>query len=122
MVLIVYNLGKYISRALTLFFGEEKKFVTIKAAERVIERAFWVAEVLKTKVPNLHQITTISEKKVVDIYQPKEEGLVTVEKPRYLTIVEVVLTINPTPEQKSSKGYQPPIKGDESQLLDKKKW
>ena len=96
MVLIVYNLGKYISRALTLFFGEEKKFVTIKAAERVIERAFWVAEVLKTKVPNLHQITTISEKKVVDIYQPKEEGLLTVEKPRYLTIVEVVLTISPT--------------------------
>ena len=50
MVPLPSHSGKYISRALTLFFGEDKSSVTIKAAERVIEKAFWVAEVLKTKV------------------------------------------------------------------------
>jgi len=64
------NLGKYVSRALTLFFGEDKKFVTIKAAERVIDRALWVAEVVRRKVEGLHQIIHITEKKTVDVYEP----------------------------------------------------
>mgnify|MGYP002074258964 CR=1 FL=1 len=64
--------GRYIGRALKLFFEDEKKFVTIKAAERVIERAIWVAEVLKRKVGGLHQITRLSENKIVDVYEPRE--------------------------------------------------
>jgi DNA-binding protein len=50
------NLGRYIARALTLFFGEGKSFVTIKAADRLMDRALWVAEVLKRRVPGLHEI------------------------------------------------------------------
>lgn len=47
-------LGRYVTRALTLFFGEGKSFVTIKAADRLMDRALWVAEVLKRKVADLH--------------------------------------------------------------------
>lgn len=61
--------------------------MTIKAAERVIDRALWVAEVVRRKVPGLHQIIAITEKKIVDVYEPKEEGLVRVEQERFLTIV-----------------------------------
>lgn len=43
-------LGRYISRALKLFFGEGKDYVTIKAADKLIERALWVAEVVKRRV------------------------------------------------------------------------
>jgi ribonuclease P/MRP protein subunit RPP25 len=86
------NLGKYVSRALTLFFGEGKNFVTIKAAERLMDRALWVAEVLRRKVEGLHQIVHVTEKKIVDTYEPKEEGLLTVREERYLTILEVTLT------------------------------
>ena len=68
---MIITSGKYITRALTLFFGEDKKFVTIKAAERLIDRALWVAEVIKRKVPGLHQVITISEKKIVDVFMPK---------------------------------------------------
>jgi len=42
---------------LTLFFGEGKSFVTVKAADRLMDKALWVAEILKRKVGGLHQIT-----------------------------------------------------------------
>lgn len=51
-----HYLGKYVTRALKLFFGEGKNFVTIKAADRLIEKALWVAEVIKRRVEGLHQI------------------------------------------------------------------
>lgn len=111
--------GKYISRALTLLFGEDKQFVTIKAAERVIDRALWVAEVVRRKVPDLHQIITITEKKIVDVYEPKEEGLVRVEQERFLTIVEVTLTRAPTAEEKKSTGYHVPLTAEGNQFLTK---
>lgn len=122
MVLYSSNSGKYIGRALTLFFGEDKSFVTIKAAERVIDRALWVAEVVKRKVAGLHQIVNITEKKVVDVYLPREEGLVKVEKERFITIIEITLTKEPTAEQKKAPGYQSPIKTDTGDFLTKEKW
>ena len=79
--------GRYITRALTLFFGDNKSFVTIKAAEKLSERALWVAEVVRRRVKGLHQIITITEKQIVDVYEPKEEGLLKVEQARYLTIL-----------------------------------
>lgn len=81
------NSGRYVTRALTLFFGEDKKFVTIKAADRLIDRALWVAEIVKLRVEGLHQVIEIKEREVVDVYEPKEEGLLRVEKKRYLTII-----------------------------------
>lgn len=114
------NLGKYVSRALTLFFGEGKSFVTIKAAERLIDRALWVAEVVRRKVPDLHQIITISEKKTVDIYEPKEEGLLEVRQERFLTIVEITLTKTPTADEKKAPGYHVPLK--EGNFLTKESW
>ncbi len=122
MVLYSYNSGKYVGRALTLFFGEDKSFVTIKAAERVIDRALWVAEVVKRKVAGLHQVVNITEKKVVDVYLPREEGLVKVEKERFITIIEITLTKEPTAEQKKAPGYQSANKTDTGDFLTKEKW
>lgn len=64
--------GRYVGRALKLFFEDGKNFVVLRAAERVIERAIWVAEVLKRKVAGLHQITKLSENRIVDVFEPKE--------------------------------------------------
>ena len=114
--------GRYVTRALTLFFGEGKNFVTIKAADRLIDRALWVAEVVKRRVQGLHQVIEIKEREVVDVYEPKEEGLVRVEKKRYLTIIEVTLTKEPTAEQKKLPGYQTPIESKEADYLTKEKW
>lgn len=60
MVQLFNYSGRYVARGLTLFFGEDKSTIVIKAAERLIERALWVAEVLKRKVAGLHQVTTIT--------------------------------------------------------------
>jgi len=43
MVKFLLTSGRYVARGLTLLFGEDKQFVTIKAAERLIDRALWVA-------------------------------------------------------------------------------
>lgn len=119
MVLIHIISGRYVTRALTLFFGEGKSFVTVKAADRLMDRALWVAEVLKRRVPGLHQITEIKEREIVDVYEPREEGLVRVEQKRFLTIIEITLTKEPTAEQKKAPGYQEPFKGKEEDFLTK---
>lgn len=116
------NSGRYVSRALTLFFGEGKSFVTIKAADRLIDRALWVAEVVKRRVAGLHQITEIKEREVVDVYEPREEGLLRVEKKRFLTIIEVTLTKEPTAEQKKLVGYQAPLELKSEEFLTKESW
>jgi DNA-binding protein len=67
-----HNSGRYVSRALTLFFGQGKSFVTIKAADRLMDRALWVAEVLKRRVEGLHAVVEIKEREVVDVYEPRE--------------------------------------------------
>lgn len=54
--------GRYVARALNLFFGQDKSFVTIKAAEKLSSKALWVAEVVKRKVKGLHQIISINER------------------------------------------------------------
>ncbi len=59
------------ARALTLFFGESKSFVTIKAAEKLMDKALWVAEVVRRKVQGLHMIVNVSERKVVDVWEPR---------------------------------------------------
>jgi hypothetical protein len=53
---------------------------------------------------------------------PLEEGLVKVEKERYLTVIEVVLTRKPTEEQRKAPGYQAPLKNVEGEFLTKESW
>jgi hypothetical protein len=86
-----------------------------------MDRALWVAEVVRRKVEGLHQIVHVAERKIVDVYEPIEEGLLTVREERYLTILEVTLTREPTAEQKKHPGYHAPLalKGD---FLTKESW
>lgn len=74
-----------------------------------MDKALWVAEVVRRKVEGLHQIVHVTERKIVDVYEPKEEGLLTVREERFLTILEVTLTKEPTAEQKKHPGYHAPL-------------
>jgi hypothetical protein len=49
---------------------------------------------------------------MVDVYEPREEGLLEVKLERIITVIEVTLTKTPTKENLNASGYQPPIKGD----------
>ena len=95
--------------------------MTIKAAEKLMDRALWVSEVLRRKVEGLHQIINITEKRIVDTWEPKEEGLVTVKQERFLTILEVTLTKKPTAEQHKHAGYHAPLK-IKADFLTKETW
>jgi len=53
---------------------------------------------------------------------PREEGLVKVEKERFLTVAEITLTKKPTEEQKKAVGYQAPLKNVEGEFLTKESW
>lgn len=53
---------------------------------------------------------------------PREEGLLKVEKERFLTVVEVTLTRNPTEEQRNATGYQAPLNNVEGEFLTKESW
>ena len=95
--------------------------MTVKAAEKLMDKGLWVAEVVRRKVEGLHMIINVAEKKIVDVWEPKEEGLVTVHQERVLTILEVTLTKTPTAEEKKHVGYHAPldIKGG---FLTKESW
>ncbi len=56
------------SRGFFLLLDEKKETVILKAAERVIPKALKVAEILKKRVPGLHQVYTISGEVVTDVY------------------------------------------------------
>lgn len=86
-----------------------------------MDRALWVAEVVRRKVEGLHQIVHVTEKKIVDVYEPTEEGLVTVRQERFLTVLEVTLTKEPTAAQKGHPGYHAPL-NIKSEYLTKESW
>lgn len=85
-----------------------------------MDKALWVAEIIRKKVEGLHQIVTVSEQKIVDVYEPTEEGLIEVREERVLTVIEVVLTRTPTEAQKKAPGYHAPLK--EGNFLTKEAW
>lgn len=86
-----------------------------------MDKALWVAEVVRRKVEGLHQVVHVTEKKIVDVYEPTEEGLVTVRQERFLTILEVTLTRDPTAEQRKHPGYHAPL-AIKSDFLTKESW
>ena len=87
-----------------------------------MDKSLWVAEVLRRKVEGLHQIVNVSEKKVVDVWEPREEGLVTVHQERFLTVLEVTLTKEPTAEQLKHPGYHAPLSLKDNEFLNKESW
>ncbi len=42
---------------------------------RAINKTVTIAEIIKRRIPNLHQITEISSTDITDVYEPLEEGL-----------------------------------------------
>ena len=91
---------------------EETDTLHYSACGGAISKLIVVAEVLKHRIPGLHQINTLKCIKVKDTYEPKEEDLDTVIVERFITLLEIVLTTK-DPEEHDPIGYQPPIPAEE---------
>jgi len=105
------SVSAYVSRAAKVFGELEKQQVIIKATGNALTKAVTLAEVLKRRFKDLHQITNLTSTEIVDEYEPLEEGLDRVTDTRSLPVIEV--TLSKEPLDTSDKGYQPPLDASE---------
>lgn len=92
--------------------------VSIKATGQAISKAVRVAEIVKRKVLDLHQVNSISNMEVQDVYIPEEEGLDEVVVKKKISILEISLRKNANDQIKGNAGYQPPIDRSKVQTQD----
>merc|ERR1712060_161879 len=101
------SVSAYVSRAAKVVNELEKQQVVIKATGNALTKAVTLAEVIKRRFKDLHQITSLGRTEIVDEYEPLEEGLDRVTDTRTVSVVEI--TLSKEPLDTSDKGYQPPI-------------
>merc|ERR1711972_267676 len=100
----------YVGRAAKVYNELNKPKVVIKASGNALTKAVTLAEVIKRRFKDLHQITTLGTTEIVDEYEPLEEGLEKVTDTRTVSTPEITLSKDTL--DTANKGYQPPI--DES--------
>ena len=83
----------------------------IKGVSNAVQSAVNLAELVKHRVKNLHQINQISNIKIIDDYLPLYEGLNVLSVPRIVTMLQITLTKDPNVD-KNDIGYQKPIDED----------
>ena len=89
--------------------------VTLKGMGRAINKTVTIAEIIKRRIPKLHQLTEIGSVNITDTWEPLEEGLNTLETTRHVSVISIVLS---TAELDTSKpGYQVPLPEDQVKPL-----
>merc|ERR1719495_1642010 len=97
--------------------AEPLKFDTIllKATGRAINKAVTTAEVVKRRIPDLHQVTSLDTLEITDVWEPTEQGLKEVETKRRVASITITLSRDKDAIDKAegaSFGYQQPINSD----------
>ncbi|KAJ0053982.1 hypothetical protein Pint_01581 [Pistacia integerrima] len=82
------------------------KEIVLKAMGQAINKTVAIAEIIKKRIPRLHQDTAISSVSITDIWEPIEEGLVPVEMTRHVSMISITLSAREL--NKDSPGYQAP--------------
>lgn len=108
------RISGYVAYGNKLLTDQGKQTITIRATGKAMSTAVCAAEVIKRRVPGLHQLTTVGSTEMIDEYEPLEEGLEVVEEMRTLVFISIVLTKDESSVDKALPGYQPPL--DESQM------
>jgi DNA-binding protein len=103
----------YITHAHGLLTGGDHKTITLRAMGKAINKTVAIAEILKRRVENLHQVTATSSTEILDIWEPKEEttGLERVEKMRQVSVITITLSTEGL--DLKSAGYQAPLSKEE---------
>ncbi|KAI3449873.1 hypothetical protein Pfo_006538 [Paulownia fortunei] len=96
----------YINYATTLLQERRVKEIVLKAMGQAISKTVAIAEIVKRRIPRLHQDTSISSVRITDTFEPIEEGLQTVEQTRHVSMISITLSTKEL--NKNSPGYQAP--------------
>ncbi|KAF8112407.1 hypothetical protein N665_0064s0040 [Sinapis alba] len=74
---------------------------------RAISKTVNIVELIKRRIPGLHQITSIGSTDITDTWEPLEEGLLPIETTRHVSLITI--TLSKKELNISSVGYQCPI-------------
>ncbi|XP_022769887.1 ribonuclease P protein subunit p25-like protein [Durio zibethinus] len=96
----------YINYAIVLLQDKRVKEIVLKAMGQAISKTVAIAEIIKKRIPRLHQDTAISSVSITDVWEPIEEGLVPVEMTRQVSMISITLSTREL--NKNSAGYQAP--------------
>ncbi|XP_073015962.1 uncharacterized protein [Primulina eburnea] len=97
----------YIIYATSLIQERRVKEIVLKAMGHAINKTVAIAEIIKRRMPRLHQDTAISSVSVTDTFEPIEEGLEIVEQTRHVSMISITLSLKEL--NKNSPGYQAPL-------------
>jgi DNA-binding protein len=88
------GIGRYLKRAWELLSAPEgsDETIVIKGVSNAVQSAVNLAELVKHRVKNLHQINKISNITIVDEYEPLFEGLDHLKFSRVVTMLQITLT------------------------------
>ncbi|GAX75832.1 hypothetical protein CEUSTIGMA_g3275.t1 [Chlamydomonas eustigma] len=100
----------YISLAVSLLEEKGHSTVVLSSLGRAINKTVAIAEVVKRRVPGLHQITEINSTDITDTWEPTEPGLNKLEIVRHVSVMSI--TLSKLPLSTSSTGYQAPLPVD----------
>jgi len=78
---------------------------------RAINKTVTIAEIIKRRVVGIHQTTDVDSSKIVDSWEPTEEGLNKIETHR--TVSSITITLSLKPLDSKHLGYQKPLPEEE---------
>lgn len=82
---------------------------------RAINKTVTIAEIIKRRIPHLHQLTEIGSVNITDTWEPLEEGLKTLETTRHVSVISI--TLSKVQLDTSKAGYQQPLPVDQVKPL-----
>ena len=86
------RINSYLGYALRIFNRTDFKSITVKATGNAIVKALILIELVKRRVGDLHQVNSIYSMEIVDVYEPKVEGLEKIEQRRLVTAMDTILS------------------------------
>ncbi|KAK9816442.1 hypothetical protein WJX72_000280 [[Myrmecia] bisecta] len=109
------KMRNYITYATALVTEKGHTSVVLKAMGRAINKTVTVAEIIKRRIPGLHQNTAIGSVDITDTWEPLEEGLNRLETTRHVSVITI--TLSSLPLDTSLPGYQAPLPDDQVKPL-----
>ncbi|KAG1662974.1 Sodium-coupled monocarboxylate transporter 1 [Nymphon striatum] len=100
------KLRNLIGFALSSFKDESKRHIVFTGHSDAISKAISCAEIVKTKLKNLHQVTKIDYAEQEEIWKPKIENIDTLKAARQIPLICILLCKDSLDEKED--GYQPP--------------
>ncbi|XXG86277.1 hypothetical protein AAC387_Pa11g1200 [Persea americana] len=101
------RMRNYITYATNLLQDKGSNEIIFKAMGRAINKTVMIVELIKRRIVGLHQKTSIGSIDITDTWEPLEEGLVTLETTRHVSMITITLSTKDL--DTSSVGYQSPL-------------